>query len=90
MLALPKTIVGPVSGVTKRRDVTNELAKIICPALIVVGAEDRTTPVSCARHIEAHIANTELKIIPQCGHSSALENPQQVAMAIKQFYARIA
>ena len=35
--ALKKAIVGPVSGVTKRRDVTVELVNIVCPTLVIVG-----------------------------------------------------
>ena len=88
LLALKKTITGPVSGVTKRRDITHELTKIICPALIVVGDEDLTTVVSCAENIAACITGSELKIIPQCGHSSALEKPEQVVDAMKDFYSR--
>ena len=84
--ALKKTITGPVSGVTKRRDVTQELASIICPTLIIVGDEDHTTPMSCAKNMAAHISGSELKIIPQCGHSSALEKPEVVVDLMKQFY----
>ena len=88
LLALKKTIVGPVSGVTKRRDVTKELDKISSPTLMIVGDEDQTTPLSCAQNIAAHIANAELKIIPQCGHSSALEKPDAVVDLMKIFYAK--
>ncbi len=88
LLALKKTIIGPVSGVTKRRDVTQELTNIICPALIVVGDEDLTTVVSCAENITAHITGSELKIIPQCGHSSALEKPVQIVDVMKDFYSK--
>ena len=88
LLALKKTIIGPVSGVTKRRDVTQELAKINCPTLIVVGDEDRTTPMSCAKNIAAYINGSELKIIPQCGHSSALEKPEQIVAAMNKFYSK--
>lgn len=84
---LEKAILGPVSGVTKRRDATAELVKITCPTLIMVGEEDRTTSVSCARHIHTNIADSEFIIIPECGHSSALEKPEQVASAMKDFYA---
>jgi 3-oxoadipate enol-lactonase len=87
LLALEKTIIGPVSGVTKRRDVTQELANIICPTLVVVGDEDRTTIMSCAKNIAAHIIGSELKVIPQCGHSRALEKPEQVVGVMKGFYS---
>ena len=89
LLALKKTIVGPVSGVTKRRDVTGELVNIICPALMVVGDEDLTTTPFCAKNIVAHIAKVELKVIPQCGHSSALEKPEAVVDLMKNFYAKL-
>jgi len=85
---LKKTVVGPVSGVTQRRDVSEELVKIICPTLIMVGEEDQTTPVSCSHHIHANIAHSELKIIPLCGHSSALEKPEQVVDAMTKFYLK--
>ena len=89
LLALKKTIAGPVTGVTKRRDVTQELASIICPTLIIVGDEDHTTPMSCAKNIAANISGSELKIIPQCGHSSALEKPEVVVDLLKQFYFKL-
>jgi len=89
LLAQKKTIVGPVSGVTKRRDITSELVNIRCPSLMVVGDEDQTTTLSCAENIVAHIANIELKIIPQCGHSSALEKPDAVSDLMKQFYSNL-
>lgn len=88
LLALKKTIVGPVSGVTQRRDITHELVNIKCPALMLVGDEDGTTPLSNATNIAAHITNIKLKIISQCGHSSALEKPEEVVIAMKAFYSK--
>ena len=85
---LKKTILGPIAGVTQRRDITQELSKILCPTLIMTGEEDRTTPVSCAHHMHAHIAHSELQIIPRCGHSSALEKPELVVTAMREFYSK--
>ncbi|MEO8002850.1 MAG: alpha/beta hydrolase [Arenimonas sp.] len=89
LLSLKKDILGPIAGVTQRRDVTSELSKINCPTLIVVGEEDRTTPPICAKTIHVHIANSELQTILQCGHSSALEKPEQVLALMKEFYLRL-
>lgn len=89
LLTLKKTIVGPVSGVTQRDDVTKELNNISCPTLMIVGDEDRTTPLSNAKNIAANIAKIELKIIPQCGHSSALEKPDAVVELMKDFYSTV-
>jgi 3-oxoadipate enol-lactonase len=89
LFSLSKTIIGPVSGVTQRRDISAELSKINCPTLIIVGEEDRTTPMHCAHHIKANMADAELKIISECGHSSALEKPEQVVDTMKNFYSKL-
>jgi 3-oxoadipate enol-lactonase len=86
---LKKTILGPVSGVVDRRDITQELKQIRCPTLIIAGEEDTVTPVSCARHMHQHIAHSKLHIIAQCGHGSALEKPDVVADAMKDFYSKM-
>jgi 3-oxoadipate enol-lactonase len=87
--ALDKTILGPVMGVMLRKDASHVLNKITCPTLIVVGDEDKTTPLYCAQNIKAHVAQAELNIIANCGHSSALEKPQEVAALMKKFYAQL-
>ncbi len=89
LLLLKKDILGPIAGVTQRRDMTADLAKICCPTLIVVGEEDRTTPPSCAKDIQTHIADSQLQTILKCGHSSALEKPEQVVVLMKEFYAQL-
>jgi 3-oxoadipate enol-lactonase len=61
LLLLRKSVIGPIVGVTQRRDVTQELAKITCPTIVIVGEEDRTTPMLCAQHIHVHIPHSVLK-----------------------------
>ncbi len=86
---LNNNILGPVMGVMLRPDASHELANIICPTLIVVGEEDGTTPMHCAQHLDAHIMDAELAVIENCGHSSALEKPEQVLALMQQFYSRL-
>lgn len=85
--ALPRRIVRPVQGVIRRRDVTAELATIRCPALVVVGEEDKTTPPHRAERIAAGIAGSRLVRLPRCGHSSALEAPAAVNRLLLEFLA---
>jgi 3-oxoadipate enol-lactonase len=87
--ALDKTILGPVMGVMLRNDASHIVNKIVCPTLIMVGDEDATTPLHCAHHLNDHIADAELAVIAQCGHSSALEKPEQVIALMQQFYSRL-
>jgi len=74
-------------GVIRRRDVTAELAAIRCPALVVVGEEDKTTPPHRAERIAAGIAGSRLVRLPRCGHSSALEAPAAVNRLLLEFLA---
>jgi pimeloyl-ACP methyl ester carboxylesterase len=58
------------------------LAQIRCPTLIIVGAEDRMTPVKVAEEIQRGIAGSRLEVIPDCGHLSTLERPEAVNRAL--------
>jgi 3-oxoadipate enol-lactonase len=87
--ALSKSILGPVLGVMLRRDICHELGQIDCPALIVVGNEDETTPPSCAKTIKENIPQATLEMISECGHSSALEKPEAVIKLMQRFYLQL-
>ena len=45
------------------------------PTLILVGEEDRATPIGYAEYLQAHIRGSVLQVIPQAAHLSNLENP---------------
>ncbi|GAC1387088.1 MAG: alpha/beta hydrolase [Herpetosiphon sp.] len=57
-------------------DVMNIVAQIVCPVLIVTGADDRMTPVKYATWLHAHIAHSTLAVIPEAGHMVMLEQPE--------------
>jgi pimeloyl-ACP methyl ester carboxylesterase len=54
------------------------LATISIPTTIIVGAEDALTPVKVHEEMHELIANSQLHIIPDCGHLSTLEVPEKV------------
>lgn len=62
-------------AIVSRTDTTEALAKIRVPTLILVGEEDRLTPVADARALQQRIPGSRLEVIPQAGHMSNLENP---------------
>jgi len=66
-------------------DVTSALRKINVPALIIVGQDDKLTPVRYAQYLADQLPFTELKIIPAAGHMVMLEQPQSVAEALSGF-----
>jgi len=70
-------------------NMTKELEKITCPALIVCGKEDTLKPVKFSEIIAENIKNSKLKIIPDCGHVTIFEQPQELNRLIKDFLSNI-
>jgi len=55
---------------------TAELAKIVCPTLILVGEDDQATPVPMALGLHAGIAGSTLSVLARTRHMSLVENRQ--------------
>jgi pimeloyl-ACP methyl ester carboxylesterase len=67
---------------TDQRDL---LPRIDVPTLLVWGAQDARSPLSVARQLEQAIPDTTLVVIPDCGHVSNLERPEQFNDAVRDF-----
>ncbi|HEY6495528.1 MAG TPA: alpha/beta fold hydrolase [Trebonia sp.] len=78
-----------VLGVAGRLAVAPELDAITAPALVVVGADDRATPPEHSRRIAAGIRGARLRIVPDCGHSSTLEQPGAVSDLLAEFLREV-
>lgn len=72
-------------GVIDRQGVYDQLAEIKTPTLIIVGEEDVATPASKSKRMHDAMTGSELKIVPRCGHSSTIEEPEAVTAAISEF-----
>jgi len=57
-------------------NLTGELAKIKCPALVVCGENDILKPPKFSKIIADNIPNSEYVIIPDCGHVTIFEKPE--------------
>jgi pimeloyl-ACP methyl ester carboxylesterase len=55
------------------------------PALIVWGKQDAIIPVNCGELYRQALANAALHVIDRCGHSPALEKPQEFLTAVRAF-----
>jgi 3-oxoadipate enol-lactonase len=71
-----------------RPDSTPDLARIGCPALIVVGQEDSLTPPAEAELLASSIRGAELVIVPRAGHLSNVEAPETFSGALAAFLSR--
>jgi len=72
-----------------RTDTTEYLENITIPALVVVGEDDKLTPASPSRLMNAQIRNSELKIIPEAGHFPNLENTKLFNETIINFLNKL-
>ncbi len=66
-------------------DVRERLSEIKVPSLVVVGDEDKLTPVKWSQYLADHLLNSELTIIEQAGHMVMLEQSKKFNQAITAF-----
>ena len=67
---------------TDQRDL---LPRITVPTLLVWGEQDVRSPLSVARQFERAIPDTQLVVIPEAGHVSNLERPEEFNEAVREF-----
>jgi pimeloyl-ACP methyl ester carboxylesterase len=72
-------------AIMSRPDSRPLLATIKCPTLMLVGENDELTPPELAKEIAAGIPGTKLVVVPDCGHLSTLERPEQVNAAMTEW-----
>jgi 3-oxoadipate enol-lactonase len=69
-------------------DQRDRVAAIDVPALILVGEEDRITPIGLSEELQALIPESELEVIDKAGHLANLEQPQAFNSAIESFLSQ--
>lgn len=79
------SILAGLESLIRRRPTLDRLGEIRVPTLVVVGEEDTSLPPSRSRAIAAAITGAELVVVPEAGHLSALEQPQAVTEAMREF-----
>ena len=73
------------TAILGRSDSRPTLGSIRCPTLVLVGDGDELTPPERAAEIAAGIAGAQLVTVPECGHLSTLEQPQEVTRALLEW-----
>jgi pimeloyl-ACP methyl ester carboxylesterase len=66
-------------------DVRGRISEISFPALIIVGVEDKLTPVKWSLYLNEKISHSSLKIIESAGHMVMMEQPEEFNQAIQNF-----
>jgi 3-oxoadipate enol-lactonase len=78
-----------VMGVASRQAVETEIGRITAPTLVMAGADDAAIPPAKAQRIADLIPGARFELIPDCGHSSTLEQADTVTAHLRDFLASI-
>ena len=81
----PEGVAAALRAMAERADSTGDLRTINRPVLVIVGREDRITPVADAAAMAEEIAGAELETIPDAGHLSPVEQPARFVAVLEQF-----
>lgn len=78
-------LIGTLIALAARMDMTESLAKISVPTLIVTGDEDKVATQNDAELMKAQIKDSKFVLIHRAGHLSNLENPEEFNSALVGF-----
>jgi len=71
-------------------DISEHIAAINKPTLILCGTEDKMTPPKYAKSLHEAMPNSELTLIEGAGHMLMLEKPHKVAEEVERFIRGLA
>jgi pimeloyl-ACP methyl ester carboxylesterase len=71
-------------AVIARGDLRAVLPSIRAPTFVIVGRDDKMTPVNLSREIHRLTPGSSLHIIPDCGHLPPIEKPEAVAALLSE------
>lgn len=85
----PGGVADSLLAMADRRDSTELLAGISCPAWVVAGEEDTFIPAEQARALQARIPDSRLEIIEKAGHLVNLEQPARFQQIVERFISEV-
>jgi pimeloyl-ACP methyl ester carboxylesterase len=70
-------------------DQIQDLGKVMVPTLVLVGDEDKMTPIRFSEQLKEGIDNVEMIVIKGSGHMLPLELPEETARNVRGFMDRV-
>ena len=83
-----KTYIRQNRAVSRRGDLRRVLPGIAVPTAVIVGQDDRLTPVGLSQEMHDLTPGSTLHIIPGCGHLAPIEKPELSASLLKELLER--
>jgi pimeloyl-ACP methyl ester carboxylesterase len=60
-----------------------DAAKVACPAVVIMGSDDKMTPAKAGAKLAGAIPNAQQVVIPGCGHMMLAEKPDETLDALR-------
>ncbi len=74
-----------IASLTGRIDCSEVLDSIKVPTLLIEGSEDKVIPHGVMRWMKDQIAISQYHCIPNCGHMSSIERPEEFNQVMENF-----
>ena len=84
----PRAVYPAVRAVFGRGTLDDQLGRIRCPTLVVVGDEDTATPPVRAHRIAERVPGARLERVSGAGHISVMDRPDAVERLLLEFFTR--
>ncbi|MBX0330121.1 alpha/beta fold hydrolase [Oscillochloris sp. ZM17-4] len=69
-------------------DLSDKLALVTTPSLVIWGMEDNTVPLRDASLVDDLLAGTDLQVLPRAGHWPQFESPERTQRHIRAFLGK--
>ncbi len=79
----PDVFVAQSKALMARADSTQTLQTITCPTVVIAGEEDEVCPAELHEIIHRGISGSALHVLPNCGHLSTMEMPDEVTALLQ-------
>ena len=66
-----------------------DISKIVCPVLVISGADDSVSPPETGKAAADELPNGRFALVENCGHWQPIEQPTQTTALIGEFFSRL-
>jgi pimeloyl-ACP methyl ester carboxylesterase len=84
-----EAVMAALAALAARGDATTGLPSIKVPTAVLVGSQDKITPLPLSEAMRSRIPGAELRLIPDAGHFSNAENPDAFNQSLVSFLKRL-
>lgn len=84
-----KSLAGASIAMATRTSTVEQLKELYLPVLLMVGEQDTFSPLPNTERMHKIIKNSVMKIIPESGHLSPIENPEIFNKHLSEFLSQV-